>query len=60
MNEKNRQTAACVLKARSQKTLKDHIHQIEFKMILQTINLVKYRNCGSKFVELSKHRIKNE
>ena len=33
---KNRQMAACVLKARSQKTLKDNIHQIEFKMTLQT------------------------
>ena len=36
MNEKNRQTAACVLKARSQKTLEDEIHQKEFKMTLQT------------------------
>jgi hypothetical protein len=33
---KNCQMAACVLKARSQKTLKDNIHQIEFKMTLQT------------------------
>ena len=36
MNGKNRQMTACVLKASSQKTLKDNIHQIEFKMTLQT------------------------
>ena len=36
MNEKNCQTAAYVVKALSQKTLKDHIHQIEFKITLQT------------------------
>ena len=30
MNGKNRQMAACVLKTRSQKTLKENIHQIEF------------------------------
>ena len=36
MNEKNRQTGPCVLKAHSQKTLKDNIHEIEFKMTLQT------------------------
>ena len=40
MNEKNRQTGPCVLKAHSQKTLKDNIHEIEFKMTSQTNEII--------------------
>ena len=40
MNEKNRQTGPCVLKAHSQKTLKDNIH--EFKMTSQTNEIIHW------------------